>query len=312
MLASKSAIIFLMGPTASGKTALAIELTQRLPCEIISVDSGMVYREMDIGTAKPTCEEQAIAPHHLIDICYPWESYSAGRFRQDALGIIEEILARGKIPLLVGGTMLYFRVLEQGIANLPQSNPEIRAAITAAAEQNGWEFLHKKLQVIDPIAAARISRNDSQRIQRALELYELTGKNITALHQQEVAAPFPYQVLNLGLIPEDRERFQAKINTRFQQMLKLGFVEEVEKLFLHEEMRADLPSMRAVGYRQVWQYLSGEIKREEMLERIPIVTRQLAKRQLTWMRSWPGLSWVNTDDSKLIDKVIAKITQYLN
>lgn len=296
-----------MGPTASGKTSLAIELVQRLPCEIISVDSGMIYRGMDIGTAKPTRDELTKAPHRLIDICDPAESYSAGQFRVDAIVEITDILQQGRIPLLVGGTMLYFKVLQHGIAELPKANPVIRAKITQEAQEFGWEFLHAKLQNIDPVAAARISKADGQRIQRALELFELTGKGITELHQMQKAPAFPYKVCNLALAPLEKAWLHDRIKLRFQEMLKSGFIEEVEKLYQRKDLHPDLPSMRAVGYRQVWQYLSGEISYAEMCESIPIVTRQLAKRQLTWLRAWHAVCWFDCEDPQLVEKTAAHL-----
>ena len=302
-------IICLMGPTASGKTALAIELTKRFPCDIISVDSGMIYRGMDVGTAKPTEEELLLAPHHLINICDPSENYSAGQFRIDAIKAIEEIHAQNRIPLLVGGTMLYFRVLQQGISNLPQANRIIREKLTAEAAEYGWQALYERLQQIDSATASRISGNDTQRLQRALELYEITGKSMSELCREDKPQALPYESLNLIIMPSDRETLHEKINQRFQKMLQQGFLEEVEKLFKRKELHADLPAMRAVGYRQAWQYLSGEISYKNMLDKIPIVTRQLAKRQLTWLRSWGNAELLDADDFKLQENVNKLISE---
>ena len=291
-------IICFVGPTGAGKTRLAIELTQHLPCDIISVDSGMIYRGMDIGTAKPTVEEQKIAPHRLIDICDPSETYSAGQFREDALQEIADILKHDRIPLLVGGTMLYFKVLQQGLAELPTADPEIRKEISVEAEQVGWKSLHKKLAEIDPQSAERINQNDSQRIQRALEVYAITGKSMSELFNKKNVAP--YQFLNIAIAPSERSILHERIAKRFQQMLKKGFVEEVEQLFKRGDLHADLPAIRTVGYRQIWQYLAGELTKEEMPEKAIIATRQLAKRQLTWLRSWPDLQWFASEDDKLL------------
>lgn len=284
-----------MGPTAAGKTALALRLAEELPCSIISVDSGMVYRGMDIGTAKPTPAEQERAPHRLIDICDPGEPYSAARFRADALREIEAIVHAGRIPLLVGGTMLYFKVLQQGIAPLPAADSAVRAALSATAErhEDGWQRLHAKLQAIDPITAARLAPKDAQRIQRALEVYILTGRPLSAWHAlgnaataTSAVAALPYHVINIMLMPTVRAALQDKIAQRTQLMLQQGLVAEVERLFKRGDLHRDLPALRAVGYRQVWQYLAGEISYNEMEELIVIATRQLAKRQLTWLRSW--------------------------
>ncbi len=300
-----------MGATASGKTRLAIEFTQHLPCDIISVDSGMIYHGMDIGTAKPTIEEQKIAPHRLIDIRNPRETYSAGQFREDAIREIEDILSHNRIPLLVGGTMLYFKALQQGLAELPTADTEIRKKISDEAEQIGWQDVHKKLAKIDPIAAKRIHPNDPQRIQRALEIYEITGHTMTELLSAKNMQPLPYPIINIAIAAE-RSILHERIEQRFQQMIKNGFIEEVEQLFKRGDLHPDLPSIRAVGYRQIWQYLAGELTYEEMQEKAIIATRQLAKRQLTWLRRggslcppWPNLNWF---DGKNINDII----QYAN
>jgi tRNA dimethylallyltransferase len=283
-------IICLMGPTASGKTDLAMQLAQQFPCEIISVDSAMIYRGMDIGTAKPTPAQLHEVPHHLIDIRDPAETYSVAEFCAAAAGLITEIIRRDKMPLLVGGTMMYFKALQQGLSQLPSANDEIRQQISFEAEQIGWPAMHQRLVEIDPIAAQRIKPNDAQRLQRCWEIYRLTGKTMTAM-QQEVRNQYliDYQIINLGLMPEERADLHAKIKQRFEQMLKLGLIEEVEQLFKRSDLNRNLPSMRSVNYRQVWDYLAGEINFEEMKEKAIIATRQLAKRQMTWMRSWENL-----------------------
>lgn len=298
-------ILTIVGPTGSGKTKLAIELVRQFPCDIISVDSAMVYRGMDIGTAKPTPEEQQIAPHRLIDIRDPREAYSAGQFRDDAVKEIEDILSHDRIPLLVGGTMLYFKALQQGLAELPTADSEIRQKISQEAAAIGWQELHKKLTKIDPQSAERINPNDAQRIQRALEVYELTGHTMTELFAKENI--IPYQFLNVAIAPSDRSVLYERIEKRFKQMLKAGFIEEVEKIrnqILKSSNPHILPpSQRAVGYRQIWQYLAGELTKEEMQEKAIIASRQLAKRQLTWLRSWPDLQWFDSEDKNLMSKI---------
>lgn len=293
--------ICLMGPTASGKTALALSLCEAYPCEIISVDSALVYRGMDIGTAKPDAAELARVPHHLIDIRDPLEAYSAAEFRSDALRIMGEITARGRIPLLVGGSMLYFKVLRDGIAALPLANVELRAQIAARAEQLGWPALHAELARLDPQAAANIHPNHSQRIQRALEVFHLSGQRISELQRQDQLQRhdslngLTHRLINLAVAPVDRQILHQRIALRFQQMLDQGLVEEVERLYQRGDLHAELPSIRAVGYRQVWSYLSGEIDFAAMVEQGIAATRQLAKRQFTWLRGWPELHWLSTD-----------------
>ncbi len=300
-------VICLMGPTASGKTALAVELVKNLPCEIISVDSAMVYREMNIGTAKPGADVLKIAPHHLLDIRDPAENYSAGEFRADALHEIKNIIAQDKIPLLVGGTMLYFNVLQHGIAELPQADQEIRQQISDEAKQYGWQALHERLKKIDPISAQRIHPNDPQRLQRALEVYEISGKTLTALQLENPKNNLPYNIINIAIAPTDRAELHQKIAERFDIMLQQGFIAEVEKLFKRNYLSADLPSMRSVGYRQIWDYLAGKLTHEEMRERAIIATRQLAKRQLTWLRSWENLNWLASEDSDNLLKIVGWI-----
>ena len=302
--------IFLMGPTASGKTSLAVELVKRYPMEIISVDSALVYRGMDIGTAKPDADVLAVAPHRLIDIRDPSEPYSAADFREDALRAMAEITARGRIPLLVGGTFLYFRALQYGLSDMPAADPAIRARLEAQASRDGWEALHARLAAVDPESAARIHATDPQRIQRALEVYEITGKSMSALHAQATARDLPYRVLKLALIPADRQLLHAQITARFQQMLADGLLEEVNKLYKNSEINASLPAMRAVGYRQLWCYLSGQLEYEAMVEQAIIATRQYAKRQLTWLRGEPDLERLAAGDSDILDRVCQKLDQW--
>jgi tRNA dimethylallyltransferase len=297
-------VIYLMGPTASGKTDLALELATRMPCEIISVDSGMIYRGMDIGTAKPNPEQLILSPHHLIDIIDPGQSYSAGEFRRDALLEIEKIFAKGKIPLLVGGTMLYFRILAKGISPLPPADLELRKKISLVAKEKGWAALHERLRQLDPVSGARISPADTQRIQRALEVYELTGSTLTSLCQANLPQPFPYNILKIALFPVDRIWLSSRISSRLEVMIRAGFISEVETLFAREDLHRDLPSIRAVGYRQVWQYLEGTISYDEMLNQILISTRQLAKRQLTWLRSCKDAHQFDPNNPKLICQIL--------
>jgi tRNA dimethylallyltransferase len=303
-----------MGPTASGKTRLAIELSERLPeffNSVISVDSGMVYRGMDIGTAKPSLEERAKLPHHLIDIRDPSDSYSAGDFRRDALEHIAKIHTAEKVPLLVGGTMLYFRALQRGIADLPKADPKIRARLSQEMESLGIATLHRRLLDIDAKAGARISVNDVQRIQRALELYELTGKPPSQLFTENAVSALPYPIINIAIYPKDRSILHKRITERFADMLKHGFIAEVEALLARQDLSLDLPSLRAVGYRQVCKYLKGDFSYEKMSEEVVIATRQLAKRQFTWLRSWPNVTWFDSDDRNLSQIVAHYISKEL-
>ena len=281
--------IFLMGPTAAGKTALALELHDAFPVEIISVDSSQVYRGMDIGTAKPTPAEQARAPHRLIDIRDPAESYSAAEFCADALREMEAITRAGKIPLLVGGTMFYFHALEFGLSDLPSADPEIRERLSAEAAQNGWEKLHRRLQSVDPDSAKRIHPNDAQRIQRALEVYELTGQSLSELSSASQRVALPYRLIKLALWPQDRTRLHARIEQRFHAMLEQGFLSEVEKLYARGDLKPTMPSVRMVGYRQIWDYLTEKVNYSQMSEQALAATRQFAKRQITWLRSYPDI-----------------------
>jgi tRNA dimethylallyltransferase len=289
--------VCLMGPTCSGKTALALQLAVRFPVEIVSVDSALVYRGLDIGTSKPSAAERAAVPHHLIDVCDPVDAYSAGRFRRDALALIGEIRARGRVPLLVGGTMLYYRALTHGLAPLPEANPGLRSALTTRAEAaGGWAALHAQLQAIDPVAAARIRANDAQRIQRALEVHALTGQPISALQKQ--AVPAAVELARFALLPLARDELYARIEQRFDSMLDAGFVDEVRRLHARGDLRADLPSMRAVGYRQLWDYVAGGCSFEAAVSAAKQATRNLAKRQLTWLRADPGVVWINSLDNE--------------
>lgn len=278
----------LLGPTASGKSGLAMALAERLPVEIVSVDSAVVYRGMDIGTAKPTAEERVRVPHHLIDLVDPDEPYSAGRWRAEAIAAVQGVLERGNLPVLVGGTMLYYRALVAGLDALPQADPSVRAAIDAEAAQRGWPALHQELARVDPVSAARIMPNDAQRIQRALEVWRLTGSPLSSL-QGKASSALPFDVRAFARIPSDRAAHHREIERRFDAMLEKGLIEEVETLRKRFRLDARTPSMRAVGYRQVWEYLEGLASREEMRSRAVAATRQLAKRQMTWLRSLPGL-----------------------
>ncbi|WP_342243597.1 tRNA (adenosine(37)-N6)-dimethylallyltransferase MiaA [Pseudomonas sp. OTU5201] len=296
--------IFLMGPTAAGKTDLALALAQTLPCELISVDSALIYRGMDIGTAKPDKATLAEFPHRLIDIRDPAESYSAADFRADALAAMKEITARGKIPLLVGGTMLYYKALLEGLADMPSADPAVRAELEARAARDGWEALHRELAVVDPESATRIHPNDPQRLTRALEVYKVSGLTMTAHRQRQAAqnmagntpgtAYLPYTVAHLAIAPAQRQVLHERIAQRFRLMLEQGFIDEVEALRRRSDLHAGLPSIRAVGYRQAWDYLDGVLTRAEMEERGIIATRQLAKRQFTWLRSWSDLHWLDS------------------
>lgn len=279
--------IFLMGPTASGKTNVAVELAQRLPVELISVDSALVYRDMNIGTAKPDDATRARAPHHLIDIIDPTEAYSAAAFRHDALRLMHDISRRGKIPLLVGGTMLYFKALREGLSKLPQADPEVRAALDAEIAQHGIQYLHRQLALVDAETAARLHPTDTQRIQRAMEIYLITGQPMSALIGQHENTELPYRIISLALVPSDRAQLHARIVARFKAMLALGLLDELRALREKYPLHPNMASMRCVGYRQAWQFMGGEINEAQLLETGLAATRQLAKRQLTWLRSMP-------------------------
>ncbi|RAO77703.1 tRNA (adenosine(37)-N6)-dimethylallyltransferase MiaA [Dyella jiangningensis] len=277
--------VFLMGPTASGKTALACALSERFPVELVSVDSALVYRGMDIGTAKPDAATLGTYPHRLIDIRDPAEPYSAADFRGDAMAAMQDITATGRVPLLVGGTGLYFRALQQGLSQLPEADPAIRERLAAEAADEGWPALHARLQRLDHTAAARIGPNDAQRIQRALEVIELTGRTLSEQQQGGSGERFPWRVLKLALLPADRAPLHARIAERFDAMLACGFLDEVRVLRERKDLHADLPAIRAVGYRQAWEHLDGQTSAAEFRDKGIFATRQLAKRQITWLRS---------------------------
>ncbi len=300
-------VIFLMGPTASGKTALAMELCEALNTEVVSVDSALIYKDMDIGSAKPTAQEQAHAPHRLIDILDPSERYSVADFRRDALTHIEELHGQGKIPLLVGGTMMYYKALLDGLSPLPEADPKVRAAIMAEAESQGWPALHQQLKEIDPDAAAKISENDSQRINRALEVFRISGQPMTQL-QQIKQDPFPYQALQFAIAPKERSVLHERIEQRFKIMLDQGFESEVRSLYKRGDLHTDLPSIRCVGYRQMWDYIAGHVTYDEMVFRGIAASRQLAKRQLTWLRGWQGVSWIETGDKENLQHVLSSLS----
>jgi tRNA dimethylallyltransferase len=277
--------VFLLGPTASGKTAVALALAERFPVEIVSVDSAQVYRGLDIGTAKPDAAERALVPHHLIDIVEPTQAYSAGRFRDDALRVVAAIHARGRLPLLAGGTMLYFSALTRGLADLPRADAGIRATIGERAAKVGWPALHRELREVDPASADRIEPTDAQRIQRALEVWRLTGRPLSAIQSERSTAPLPFEPLRIALEPSHRAALHERIATRFRAMLAAGLEDEVVELRRRHALDEGLPAMRAVGYRQVWQTLEGEAPRSTLEARGIAATRQLAKRQLTWLRA---------------------------
>lgn len=306
-MAGRPKAIFLMGPTASGKTALAIALRQHLPVELISVDSALIYRGMDIGTAKPTAEELALAPHRLLDIRDPLEAYSAADFRRDALAEMADIVAKGRIPLLVGGTMLYFKALLEGLSPLPSADPLVRERIEQTAREQGWDTLHRQLCEIDPVAGARIHPNDPQRLSRALEVFFISGKTLTELTKTAGEA-LPYDVVQFAIAPASRELLHQRIALRFEQMLASGFEAEARALFARGDLHTDLPSIRCVGYRQMWSYLEGEINYDEMVYRGICATRQLAKRQITWLRGWQNVHWLDSEHPEL---ALSKVLQVL-
>jgi tRNA dimethylallyltransferase len=303
--------IFLMGPTSSGKTELAIELLKHFPIELINVDSAQIYQGMDIGTAKPDAATLEHAPHRLLDFLDPAIAYSAADFRKDALKEMQEITAAGNIPLLVGGTFLYFRALLHGLAKLPQANPTIRARLDQEAKEKGWHFQHHYLSQIDPIAAERIHPNDAQRIQRAIEVYEITGKPLSTLQKESQHHALPWNTLKLALIPNDREQLKIRIKNRFEAMLQQGFIDEVKKLHCRNDLHIGLPAIRSVGYRQVWEHLNGEIDFNVMKERAIVATRQLAKRQLTWLRSEERTELLAMEADNVSVIAINKINRFL-
>lgn len=298
-----------MGPTASGKTDLAIELCQRLDGEVISVDSALIYRGMDIGTAKPTLEERAAAPHHLIDICDPSEAYSAAEFCRDARALIDDCWQRGKWPILAGGTMLYFKSLLQGLAQLPATNPEVRDQVNQRLKEEGPESLHRWLGEFDPETAERLHPTDSQRLSRAIEVYLVSGKPLSVWHREQELQPLENPAIQVAIAPEDRAVLHQRIEQRFDLMLANGFEAEVRALYQRGDLELDMPSIRCVGYRQMWLYLNGEYSLDEARYRGIVATRQLAKRQLTWLRSWPELFWMDTFDAQKCDKVLKKVEE---
>lgn len=289
--------IFLMGPTAAGKTDLALALSEYLPCDLISVDSALVYRGLDIGSAKPDAATLASHPHQLIDICDPSEPYSAAQFRQDALAAMAKSAAAGRIPLLVGGTMLYFKALIEGLADMPSADPHVRADINTLALAQGWPAVHAELAAIDPDSAARIHPNHSQRLSRALEVYRISGVTMSEWQARQSAQVLPYQVYQFAIAPPDRAVLHARIEQRLRQMFASGFIDEVASLMARGDLYPDLPSIRAVGYRQVWEHLRGDYDVDTAFDRALIATRQLAKRQLTWLRGWSDLIWLDSGET---------------
>ena len=305
-------VICLMGPTATGKTEIAVRLSQSIKADIISVDSALVYRGMDIGTAKPDAETLAIAPHRLIDIRDPVERYSAGDFVADARREIDKIHENGRVPLLVGGTMMYFRSLTEGIADLPPADETIRQRLNSDAEKQGWAGLHSRLAEIDPVAASRINENDSQRIQRALEVYELSGRTLTAWQAESDKDSLPHRFIKLALVPADRGQLHERIEARFESMLRQGFVEEVSGLMGLPGLSADSPSMRAVGYRQIRAHLDGQYDLQTACRNACVATRQLAKRQMTWLRSEKQLKVFDPLESDPFDAILAFVTKQMD
>ena len=300
----RPAAIMLMGATATGKSRIAEELSEHLPCEIVSVDSALVYRGMDIGTAKPSAEVRARVPHHLIDICDPSTSYSAARFRDDARAAIDAILARGRVPLLVGGTMLYFRTLLRGLSDMPAADPGLRAELEQEALKHGWGELHRRLALVDPEAARRIHPNDPQRIQRAIEVYRLSGRPLTELQRSVADGALPVRPLPIEIRFENRELLHRRIAARFQEMMQLGFLEEVARLRAHDDLHSEVPAMRAVGYRQLWGHLDGLYTLQDAVYKGIYATRQLAKRQLTWMRSERPATTFEAGDPRIAIKIL--------
>jgi tRNA dimethylallyltransferase len=303
--------IFIMGPTASGKTALACDLYDKLDCELISVDSALVYKDMNVGTAKPTAEELAQYPHHLIDIRDAAEPYNAADFRKDALALMADITARGKIPVLVGGTMLYFKFLLEGSAKLPMADESVREKIEALVAEHGKQHIHKLLSEVDPESAARLNPNDPQRVQRAYEVYLISGKTLTQHWAEQEEQPLQYNVVQFAIAPEERSVLHERIELRFNQMIEQGFEAEVKALHMRDDLHEDLPSIRAVGYRQMWDYLEGRLDFDEMIYRGVVATRQLAKRQMTWLRSWDNLHWLDSLDENKTEKALAIIQSEL-
>jgi tRNA dimethylallyltransferase len=304
-------VVAIMGPTASGKTGLAVRLVEEFPLDIISVDSALVYRGMDIGTAKPDAATLRRAPHRLIDICAPTEAYSAARFRADALREIGEILAAGRVPLLVGGTMLYFRALLEGLSELPSADPDIRAELEQQAAERGWAAMHAELQELDPLAAGRRNPNDPQRIQRALEVIRISGQPISVLQAGSKPPASRFNALKIVVCPVPREILHQRIEQRFRSMINAGFVDEIKTLHSRSDMHGRLPAMRAVGYRQAWEWLEGRLPEDEWQAKAIIATRQLAKRQLTWLRREKGALWYDLSEEDACEKVMGAVREFL-
>jgi len=301
-------VICLMGPTASGKTALAMALHDALPCDIISVDSALVYRDMDIGTAKPTAAELAKYPHRLIDMKDASESYSAAEFCHDALAEIAKIRANNRIPLLVGGTMMYFKSLIEGISPLPEADSKIRQAIENEAKEHGWEHMHQQLANFDTVAAERIHPNDPQRLTRAIEVYRLTGNTLTQLTSVKGEC-LSGDILQFAIAPKERADLHKRIELRYRQMIAQDFEQEVVKLKARSDLHDNLPAIRCVGYRQMWQYLAGEYDHDEMVFKGICATRQLAKRQLTWLRNWPDLQWLDMENENNLQQILSSVSK---
>lgn len=308
--------IFLMGPTASGKTDLALQLVRELPCEIISVDSALIYQGMDIGSAKPSAEILQAYPHHLVNILDPVHSYSAAQFCEDALAAMADITARGRIPLLVGGTMLYYKALVEGLAPMPAADAQVRAQLELQAATEGWAALHAQLHNVDPVSAARIHPNDPQRILRALEVWQVSGQSMTELRAHQAlqkqasnGGHLPYNVATFAIAPQQRSVLHERIAQRFHLMLEQGFLDEVQMLWQRGDLHADLPSIRAVGYRQAWMYLQGDYTYDDMIERGIIATRQLAKRQFTWLRSWDDVQWLDSLSCDILPQALKRLEQ---
>ncbi|GAA0562142.1 tRNA (adenosine(37)-N6)-dimethylallyltransferase MiaA [Halomonas salifodinae] len=302
--------ILLMGPTAAGKTDLAIALHERLGCELISVDSALIYRGMDIGTAKPSAAELARAPHRLVDIRDPAEAYSAAEFREDALAAMREITAAGRVPLLVGGTMMYYKRLMEGVAQMPAADPALRAELEAEAERRGLQALHEELARVDPRLAAELHPHNRQRLLRALEVYRLSGRPLSVLWAEQCRETLPWRTLSIGVAPAARAVLHERIERRFEAMLDQGFLEEVAALKARGDLHPDLPSMRCVGYRQAWEHLDGAYDRETLIAKGTAATRQLAKRQLTWLRGWPDLHWVDSQQADPLEGVLKLVRRF--
>ena len=304
--------VFILGPTASGKSAVALALAERIPAEIVSVDSAQVYRGLDIGTAKPSAAEQARVPHHLVDVIDPTESYSAGRFRDEALRLVDEIHARGRIPILAGGTMLYFSALTRGLADLPRADPALRAEIEDRAAREGWPALHAQLRGVDPESARRIDPTDAQRIQRALEVHRLAGRALSAMQAERATVALPFTPIRVALEPSDRAVLHERIAQRFRAMVAAGLVDEVRGLRARYALSGRMPSMRAVGYRQVWETLEGAAPRETLEARGIAATRQLAKRQLTWLRAMDDVKFFDSNAHDVAERVLEYVSQELS